>query len=68
MTEINYFIISNNEIKDLENNIKSTKINKIEQQMYLRVNAKDKEKNNSNIIIISEQCLYDYYELTNRKR
>lgn len=67
-TETNYFIISNNEIKDLEKNIKSTKINEIEQHMYLRVNAKDNEKNNSNLIVISEQCLYDYYEITNRKK
>ena len=67
-TETNYFIVSNKEIKDLENNIKSAKINEIEEYMYSRVNAKDNEKNNSNLIVISEQCLYDYYEITNRKR
>ncbi|EKT4497685.1 3'-5' exoribonuclease [Flavobacterium psychrophilum] len=67
-TETNYFIISNKEIKDLENNIKSAKINEVEQYMYLRVNAKDSDKNNSNLIVISEQCLYDYYDLTNRER
>lgn len=67
-TETNYFIISNKEIEDLKNNIKSSKINEVEQYMYLRVNAKDNDKNNSNLIVISEQCLYDYYEITNRKR
>ncbi len=67
-TETNYFIISNTEIEDLKRDIKSTKIVEVEQYMYQRVNAKDKEKNNSNLIVISEQCLYDYYECTNRKR
>lgn len=65
-TETNYFIISNNDIKDLEKNIKSNRIIEIEEHMYKRVNAKDNDKNNSNLIVISEQCLYDYYKITNR--